>query len=237
MNRVSDCSNLKLYDRILRIRSSVCRVAGSSTRLVGNWSLLLFVCGVLCLPVMSVIAASSNSDNQAARERDQIIEDSIAIAGTKHVFSSAQDFIRESCQQVTREEFDSNSITLPVAWQAYSDSSGDYQNQPATEPVERRGQQVGTRYSWQSRMLDKIELSVLGSPDRPLLTLQLGEEFPVLRLFVRGDCSVVNVQRVEYRRYTPTTEQGPSRMLAYQLQSLDDRVEVIGEPQLLNPEV
>ena len=65
MNRVSDCSNLKLYDRILRIRSSVCRVAGSSTRLVGNWSLLLFVCGVLCLPVMSVIAASSNSDNQA----------------------------------------------------------------------------------------------------------------------------------------------------------------------------
>ena len=64
---------------------------------------------------MSVIAASSNSDNQAARERDQIIEDSIAIAGTKHVFSSAQDFIRESCQQVTREEFDSDSITLPVA--------------------------------------------------------------------------------------------------------------------------
>ena len=123
MNRVSDCSNLKLYDRILRIRSSVCRVAGSSTRLLGNWSLLLFVCGVLCLPVMSVIAASSNSDNQAARERDQIIEDSIAIAGTKHVFSSAQDFIRESCQQVTREEFDSNSITLPVAWQEETSGS------------------------------------------------------------------------------------------------------------------
>ena len=185
---------------------------------------------------MSVIAASSDSDNQAALERDQIIEDSIAIAGTKHVFNSAQDFIRESCQQVASEEFDSSSITLPVTWQVYWDKSVEFPNQPATEPIKRRGQQVGMRYNWQSRILDKIELSVLGSPDRPLLTLQLGDEFPVLRMFMRGDCSVVNAQRVEYRRYSPTTEQGPSRMLAYQLQSLDERGEVIGESQLLNPE-
>ena len=161
----------------------------------------LLVCCALCLPVRLVIAASHDSGDQAKTERQWLFEESIAQASSTQLYTSARDFIRQSCQQVTTDGFSGDTINLPTAWQAYSDSSDDSLVQPATEPVERRGQQVGTRYIWRSGLLDEVQLSVLGTPARPVLTLQIGDEFPVLRLLVRGDCSVVNAQRVEYRHY------------------------------------
>jgi len=201
-------------------------------------SLYLLVCIALCLPVRFVFATTGDSGDQSLTESQRLIEESIAQASSTQVFIIGRDFIRHNCQQVTSEEFHGDTISLPTAWQAHSnlDPSHDSSVQPTTEPVERRGQQIGTRYSWPSHLLDKVELSVLGTPARPLLTLQIGDEFPVLRLLVRGNCSVVNAQRVEYRRYKSATEQAPSRMLAYQLQSLDEQGNVVGEPQLLNPE-
>ncbi len=199
--------------------------------------LFLFLCYLLCLPARLVVAASNDSHDLAALENELPVDKLIIQAASQPVFTSAQGFIRESCQQVTGEVFDGNSTTLPASWLAYSDSTDDSSVQPATEAVERRGQQVGTRYTWLTRLLDEVQLSVLGTPARPVLTLQIGDEFPVLRLLIRGDCSVVNAQRVEYRRYKSATDEAPSRMLAYQLQSLDEQGDAFGEPQLLNPEI